>query len=174
MGNRSTDPPLRLSPREREVLELLGRGWSTAQIGRELYLSPHTVRTHIQNLLLKLAMHAGLEATTFDAQLGWPAGAEDVEELAFEPLEESLVMSALQQLSDDQREVLLLRMAAGMTAPEAAAVLHKTTGAVKALQHRGLASLARILGLRGPHEPPDPSYPSSGPDHLRNQKEQQA
>jgi DNA-directed RNA polymerase specialized sigma24 family protein len=156
------------------VLELLGRGWSTAQIGRELYLSPHTVRTHIQNLLLKLAMHAGLEATTFDAQLGWPAGAEDVEELAFEPLEESLVMSALQQLSDDQREVLLLRMAAGMTAPEAAAVLHKTTGAVKALQHRGLASLARILGLRGPHEPPDPSYPSSGPDHLRNQKEQQA
>jgi hypothetical protein len=35
------------------------------------------------------------------------------------------------------------------TAPEVAAALHKTTGAVKALQHRGLASLAVVLGLRG-------------------------
>jgi hypothetical protein len=40
-------------------------------------------------------------------------------------------------------------MAAGLTAPEVAAALHKTTGAVKALQHRGLASLAVVLGLRG-------------------------
>jgi hypothetical protein len=40
-------------------------------------------------------------------------------------------------------------MAAGLTAPEIAATLHKTTGAVKALQHRGLASLAGVLGLRG-------------------------
>jgi hypothetical protein len=45
--------------------------------------------------------------------------------------------------------VLLLRMASGLTAPEVAAALHKTTGAVKALQHRGLSSLAGVLGLRG-------------------------
>jgi DNA-directed RNA polymerase specialized sigma24 family protein len=37
---------------------------------------------------------------------------------------------------------------AGLTAPEVADALHKTTGAVKSLQHRGLASLARVLGLR--------------------------
>jgi hypothetical protein len=41
-------------------------------------------------------------------------------------------------------------MAAGLTAPEVAAAVHKTTGAVKALQHRGLQSLARVLGLRSP------------------------
>jgi hypothetical protein len=76
-------------------------------------------------------------------------GADDPEELAIERLEGSRVMAALQQLSQDQREVLLLRMAAGLTAPEVAAALHKTTGAVKALQHRGLASLAVVLGLRG-------------------------
>jgi two-component system nitrate/nitrite response regulator NarL len=52
----------RLSPREREVLALLGRGWSNAQIGRELYISPHTVRTHVQNILQKLEMHSRLEA----------------------------------------------------------------------------------------------------------------
>jgi Sigma-70, region 4 len=58
------------------------------------------------------------------------------------------MIAAIQQLPPDQREVLL-RMAAGLTAPEVAAEIHKTTGAVKALQHRGLASLAVVLGLRG-------------------------
>jgi DNA-binding NarL/FixJ family response regulator len=63
MGDRATDAPLnRLSPREREVLALLGRGWSNAQIGRELYISPHTVRTHVQNILQKLEMHSKLLA----------------------------------------------------------------------------------------------------------------
>jgi DNA-binding NarL/FixJ family response regulator len=44
------------------VLALLGRGWSNAQISRELYISPHSVRTHIENILLKLEMHTNLEA----------------------------------------------------------------------------------------------------------------
>jgi DNA-directed RNA polymerase specialized sigma24 family protein len=82
-------------------------------------------------------------------------------------------MAALQQLSPDQREVLLLRMAAGLTAPEVAAALHKTTGAVKALQHRGLASLARVLGLRSPHESPAPPYPSLDPARLSSKEEQE-
>jgi DNA-binding NarL/FixJ family response regulator len=47
---------------------LLGRGWSNAQIGRELYISPHTVRTHVQNILQKLEMHSKLEAATFAMQ----------------------------------------------------------------------------------------------------------
>jgi RNA polymerase sigma-70 factor, ECF subfamily len=101
------------------------------------------------------------------------AGAEDPEELAIERLEGTRVMAALQQLSQDQREVLLLRMAAGLTAPEVAAVLHKTTGAVKALQHRGLASLARVLGLRHPHDPPSPPYPSLDPARLPSTEEQE-
>ena len=49
------------------MLALLGRGWSNAQIGRELYISPHTVRTHVQNILQKLEMHP-LEAATFAMQ----------------------------------------------------------------------------------------------------------
>jgi DNA-binding CsgD family transcriptional regulator len=171
-GDRSTDPPLRLSPREREILGLLGRGWSTAQIGRELSISAHTVRTHLQNILHKLDMHARLEAAILALQHGWSAGAEDLEELALEPLEESRVLAALQQLAPDQREVLLLRMAAGMTPPEVAAALHKTPGAVKSLQHRGVASLARLLGLRKLHDRLDPPYPSLGPDHLTSQEQQ--
>jgi two-component system response regulator DevR len=52
----------RLSPREREVLALLGRGWSNIQIGRELFISAHTVRTHIQNILAKLRTRSEREA----------------------------------------------------------------------------------------------------------------
>jgi RNA polymerase sigma-70 factor, ECF subfamily len=74
---------------------------------------------------------------------GWPV----------ERLEASRVMAALEQLSPDQREVLLLRLAAGLTVGEVAATLGKTTGAVKALQHRGLASLARKLEPTIDHEP---------------------
>lgn len=60
----SDSPVNRLSLREREVLALLGRGWSNESIGSALYISPHTVRTHVQNILEKLDLHSRLEAAT--------------------------------------------------------------------------------------------------------------
>jgi DNA-binding NarL/FixJ family response regulator len=67
--DRSADSPLsRLSPRERQVLALLSRGWDNARIGRDLFISQHTVRTHIQNILEKLGMHSKLEAATYAMQ----------------------------------------------------------------------------------------------------------
>jgi RNA polymerase sigma-70 factor, ECF subfamily len=102
------------------------------------------------------------------------AGAADPEELAIERLEGSRVLAGLRELSPDQREVLLLRMAAGLTAPQVAETLGKTTGAVKALQHRGLASLARALGgLRSPHQTQDRPYPSPDPARLTSQEEEE-
>ena len=99
------------------------------------------------------------------------AGADDPEELAIERLEGTRVLAALRELSSDQREVLLLRMAGELTAPEVADILGKTTGAVKALQHRGLASLARVLGLRSPQESQERPYPSPDPGRLTSQEE---
>jgi DNA-binding NarL/FixJ family response regulator len=55
----------RLSARETQVLTLLGQGWSNRMIGNELYISPHTVRTHVQNILEKLGLHTRLEAATY-------------------------------------------------------------------------------------------------------------
>jgi RNA polymerase sigma-70 factor, ECF subfamily len=55
------------------------------------------------------------------------------------------IRQALQQLSPDQAEVLRLRLIAGLSAPEAAIVIGKTEGAVRALQHRGVATLARHI-----------------------------
>jgi DNA-binding CsgD family transcriptional regulator len=42
-----------LSPREREVLHLLGRGLTTAAMAEELGISPHTVRDHLKHLYSK-------------------------------------------------------------------------------------------------------------------------
>jgi RNA polymerase sigma-70 factor (ECF subfamily) len=98
------------------------------------------------------------------------AGAEDPEELAIARLEGSRVLAAMRELSPDQREVLLLRMGAGLTAPEVAEVLGKTTGAVKSLQFRGLASLARVLGLRSPDQTQERPYPSPEPGRLTSQE----
>ena len=51
----------------------------------------------------------------------------------------------LQTLSPDQREVLLMRVVADLTLEQTAAALGKRVGAVKALQHRALASLRRVM-----------------------------
>src|SRR5215218_1713050 len=82
-------------------------------------------------------------------------GAVDPEELALDRVEGDRVLAALRQLTRDQREVLLLRMVADLTAPEVAGILHKTTEAVKAL-HRGLASLARAVGVANNTSPSGP------------------
>jgi RNA polymerase sigma-70 factor (ECF subfamily) len=100
-------------------------------------------------------------------------GAVDPEELAIERLEGARVLEALRQLSPDQREILLLRMAAGLTAPEVAAIVGKTTGAVKALQHRGLASLARVLGRESDNQTEESPYPSPDSDRLTSQEEEE-
>jgi RNA polymerase sigma-70 factor (ECF subfamily) len=52
---------------------------------------------------------------------------------------------AIPKLTDDQQQVIVLRFVEGLSHAETAQVLGKSEGAVKALQHRGLASLRRIL-----------------------------
>jgi len=148
-------------PRFRGPIEALG-GWLFQIARHDLYdYRRKQARSRIEPLEDNLN-----EAALAD-------GGVDPEELAIERLEGTRVLAALRELSSDQREVLLLRMAGGLTAPEVAAILGKTTGAVKALQHRGLASLARVLGLRSPHEPQESPYPSPDPARLTSQEEEE-
>ena len=59
----------RLSDREKQVLTLVAEGLDKDAIARELVISPHTARTHIQNVLTKLEVHSRLEAAALVAEL---------------------------------------------------------------------------------------------------------
>jgi DNA-binding NarL/FixJ family response regulator len=52
----------RLTRRERQVLALLAEGGNKEAIGRALFISPETARTHIQHVMAKLGVHSRLEA----------------------------------------------------------------------------------------------------------------
>ena len=54
MRRRMTPTGPQLSPREREVLQLLADGLAVAQIARRLYISESTAKTHISKLYEKL------------------------------------------------------------------------------------------------------------------------
>lgn len=59
-----------LSAREQEVLELIARGFSYAEIARLHGVTVHTVQTHIKNLYRKLAVRSRGEAVYEATQLG--------------------------------------------------------------------------------------------------------
>lgn len=61
---------LSLTPRERDVLELIARGFSYAEIGRLQAVSVHTVQTHIKGLYRKLAVHSRSEAVFEATRMG--------------------------------------------------------------------------------------------------------
>jgi len=59
-----------LSARELEVLGLVARGCRVEDIASELVLSPHTVRNHIRNILVKLGAHSKVEAVATAVRAG--------------------------------------------------------------------------------------------------------
>jgi DNA-binding NarL/FixJ family response regulator len=54
-----------LTPRELEVLRDLTEGLSTPEICDHLFITPNTLRTHVQNIMGKLHVHSKLEAVAF-------------------------------------------------------------------------------------------------------------
>jgi RNA polymerase sigma-70 factor (ECF subfamily) len=56
-----------------------------------------------------------------------------------------MLRQALHQLTDEQQHVITLRFGQGLSLAEAAEIMDKSVGAIKALQHRALASLARFI-----------------------------
>lgn len=70
---------------------------------------------------------------------------DDVERAAEHGLTQRRLAAALVRLTQDQRQVILLKFVEGLNNNEAARVLDKPVGAVKSLQHRALAALRRVL-----------------------------
>ncbi|WP_127358814.1 response regulator transcription factor [Actinacidiphila soli] len=59
-----------LTPREQEVLRCMVAGLGRKAVAERLYLSPHTVRTHMQNVLGKLGVHSTLAAVALARRAG--------------------------------------------------------------------------------------------------------
>ena len=60
--NKLYDPEILLSTRELELLDGLVNGGSYTSLAKELFISPHTVKTHIKNIYKKLHVHNRAEA----------------------------------------------------------------------------------------------------------------
>ena len=59
-----------LSDRELEVLKLIANGKDNAQIARELFISPKTVKNHISNILMKLQIENRIQAAVYAVRSG--------------------------------------------------------------------------------------------------------
>lgn len=62
-------PPLKeavkMTRREKEIIELIGQGLSNKEIAQNLNLATHTVKSHVHNILEKLALHSRLQVAAY-------------------------------------------------------------------------------------------------------------
>jgi DNA-binding NarL/FixJ family response regulator len=59
-----------LTPREQEVLELIGQGCNNAEIGETLYVGEATVKTHVGRVLMKLGLRDRVQAVIYAYEAG--------------------------------------------------------------------------------------------------------
>ncbi len=81
------------------------------------------------------------------------AQEDNMDDLVALHLDARLLGTAMRQLTEDQREVITLKYAAGLSNAEVARTVGKPVTAVKSLQHRALARLRGLLLAQGV-EPP--------------------
>jgi DNA-binding CsgD family transcriptional regulator len=65
LDDRQAERDLGLTPRELDVLDLLARGRSNGQVGKELFISTKTASVHVSNILRKLGVTNRVEAAAF-------------------------------------------------------------------------------------------------------------
>ncbi len=64
------DEGVRLTSRERQIIDLLGQGLSNKDIATSLHIAIHTVKSHVHNILEKLSLRTRLEVAAFSHAAG--------------------------------------------------------------------------------------------------------
>jgi RNA polymerase sigma-70 factor (ECF subfamily) len=130
------------------VSETFSRFLHALQSGRgpQEYLQAYLYRV-AHNWITDFYRHRTPPTSPLDSEL--QAGPEvDPFQSAVQTSELQRVRSALELLTPEQRQVVMLKYLEGWNNDEIARAMQKPVGAVKALQHRGLAALRRLLTKR--------------------------
>jgi DNA-binding NarL/FixJ family response regulator len=64
-GRRGAKAAVRMTARERQVIESIAEGLSNKEIADRLHIATHTVKSHVHNILEKLALHTRLEVAIY-------------------------------------------------------------------------------------------------------------
>jgi len=64
-GRTNLNKALKMTKREREVIGLISDGLSNKEIGRELHIATTTIKSHVHNIMEKLALHTRLEVANY-------------------------------------------------------------------------------------------------------------
>jgi DNA-binding NarL/FixJ family response regulator len=69
-GAEPTFEHVRMTRREREVIDLIGEGLSNKEIAQRLNIAAHTVKSHVRNVMEKLALHTRLQIAAYSRRRG--------------------------------------------------------------------------------------------------------
>lgn len=61
---------VRMTPREREVINLIAEGLSNKEIASRLHIATHTVKSHVRNIMEKLTLHTRLQIAAYAHKAG--------------------------------------------------------------------------------------------------------
>ena len=64
-GRPDTLEAVRMTPRERQVINLISEGLGNKQIAARLHIATHTVKSHVHNIMEKLALHTRLQIAAY-------------------------------------------------------------------------------------------------------------
>ena len=69
-GGAAVLEDVRMTRREREVIDLIGEGLSNKEIAQRLNIATHTVKSHVRNVMEKLALHTRLQIAAYSHREG--------------------------------------------------------------------------------------------------------
>ncbi|HMD13988.1 MAG TPA: response regulator transcription factor [Bacteroidota bacterium] len=69
----SFNQAIRITKREQEVINLMSKGLSNKEIGHRLHITTYTIKSHVHNIMEKLALHTRLEVARYAYDDGTPS-----------------------------------------------------------------------------------------------------
>jgi len=128
-----------------KMLEAIGSfKWQGSSFASWLFRIAHN---QIVDHVRKQSRHPQVPLEPVGATLA--SHADDPHELAEQSDFRSHLKDCMEELTDLQAQVISLKFGGGLSNAEVAAIMQRTEGAVKALQHSALQNLNKLLTLRG-------------------------